>query len=540
MKVGSVNHGTANIDDPASETPLAPGSLTFIIDCTGSARDRTDVGLTSTLTSIAQQTHDGWRAIILALPDLTFPSDAPQLLVERRTVDHRSHTWEAINDIVESSISTAVTVVRPGDVILPDAANALLERFARSDAPHLVYTDARTASTGVAILKPAPSPHRLRSVPYFGYLTAMRSSSIVGAGGARSGYDGAEWVDLALRVASSSRTVAHLPDVMIEQAMPHAAFDESDPVETASAGRAVADLRSRDGGIWKSEGLLAGNWPSRRCPEGEPLVSVIIPTRGDSAVVRGVERCLVVEAVRSVVSLTTWSNFEIVVVVDDATPPTVTEELAQVAGDRLRLVPFSRPFSFSEKMNLGVIRSSGEFVLFLNDDIEVITPEWMSAMLALVQLPGAGIVGAMLYFEDDTIQHAGHAYYRDDVTHIALHSARGALGPEGSFAIEREVDGATAACAMMPRTVFFDVGGFTPLLPGNFNDVDLCMKIKQRGLWAYVTPFAELYHFESRSRDPRVAKYEIDITWGRWGHKFWDSDFWPYDPHTYYAARLRL
>ena len=94
----------------------------------------------------------------------------------------------------------------------------------------------------------------------------------------------------------------------------------------------------------------------------------------------------------------------------------------------------------------------------------------------------------------------------------------------------------TAACSMMPRSVFFKIGGFSTLLPGNFNDVDLCMKVASLGYHSYWTPFAELYHFESKSRDPRVALYEIQTAWGRWEHLFWESKYWPEDPHTVYRS----
>jgi GT2 family glycosyltransferase len=243
------------------------------------------------------------------------------------------------------------------------------------------------------------------------------------------------------------------------------------------------------------------------------------------------QRVMVVEAVRSIMNISTYRNFEFVFVVDATTPAVVQSELRAMAGERATFVQWLEPFSFSRKVNLGVLQARGEFVLILNDDVELITPDWIESMLALAQLPRAGTVGAMLYFEDDKIQHAGHAYYRLNVTHIGLNSERGAAGPFGGFLVEREVAGNTAACCMMTRELFLKAGGFSTLLPGNFNDVDLCLKISTLGYQSYWTPFAELHHFESKSRDPRVSASEVRTTWGRWEHLLYASDLWPTDPH---------
>jgi GT2 family glycosyltransferase len=245
---------------------------------------------------------------------------------------------------------------------------------------------------------------------------------------------------------------------------------------------------------------------------------------------------MVVEAVRDVVTASTYRNFEFVVVIDEIASQSVRDELVQIAGERMRFVEWTGPFSFSRKMNVGVLHARGEYVLLLNDDVELISPGWIESLLALAQMPNAGMVGPMLYFEDDTIQHAGHAYYRNDVTHIGLHSERGASGPFDGFLLEREVAGNTGACTLMTKALYLEAGGFSHLLPGNFNDVDLCMKVLSLGYQSYWTPYVELYHFESKSRDPRVAAYEIETAWGRWQHLLWYSPMWPTDPHELFAA----
>jgi GT2 family glycosyltransferase len=138
----------------------------------------------------------------------------------------------------------------------------------------------------------------------------------------------------------------------------------------------------------------------------------------------------------------------------------------------------------------------------------------------------------MLYYEDDTIQHAGHAYYQGSPTHIGLGLPRGSKGPNSSFLVDRKVSGVTAACALMPRHVFMEAGGFSALLPGNFNDVDLCLKVGSLGNDIYWTPNAELYHYESKTRDAHVHYYELDVIEQRWGLKLDDSRFWRVHPFS--------
>jgi GT2 family glycosyltransferase len=259
-------------------------------------------------------------------------------------------------------------------------------------------------------------------------------------------------------------------------------------------------------------------------------VSIVIHSRGIYADIDGKSRCYLLEAVTSIVTLSTYSHIELVVVLDSVADPGVIDSLHEIAGSRLRIVPWTEPFNFSDKINRGVIAASGEFVLLLNDDVEIISPDWIESLLALGQRPGAGMVGAMLYYEDGTIQHAGHAYYEGDASHIGLDVARGEAGPLGGFRVEREVSGVTAACALMPAKVFRQVGGLSGLLPGAFNDVDLCMKVTWLGNEIYWTPHAELFHFESKTRDASVHEFEIDVAWGRWGFRMHDPRYWPY-PH---------
>jgi GT2 family glycosyltransferase len=263
---------------------------------------------------------------------------------------------------------------------------------------------------------------------------------------------------------------------------------------------------------------------------GEPLVSIVIPTGGATGAVRGATRTFVVEAIRSIVDRSTYRNIEFVVVADQATPVEVIEMLVSLCGQRLRVVWFDHPFNYSRKVNWGAATAAGDYLILLNDDVEVISPDWIETMLSLAQQPEVGAVGAALVFEDGRLQHGGHFYDRGSpLRHIGYGASPEDPGPVSSFRLERECSGVTAACVMVSRFDYVALGGLAVDLPFNFNDVDLCIKIRTSGKRIVWTPFARLYHFESRTRRAGVGWSEMDLVRRRWGSLLDCADpFWRY------------
>lgn len=422
------------------------------------------------------------------------------------------------------------------DLVDELAVYCLATGFGKSPDIEIVFTDEAEMDAHDkirrTIRKPDYSPERLRSQNSIGDLTFYRAALLRSIGGARSGVDGAEFYDLILRATRRARVVEHIPQVLYFRRMVDPPIDwaVSRGKLVAAARRVLADHLEATGGGTVGEEVADGIFRTHRPIKGSPLVSIVIPTRGGRAVVRGEDRCLIIDAVQSIVTSTEYPNYEIIVVIDSGAEQGVEAALHNLAGDRISFIHWTGPFSFAGKMNLGVLNARGEFVLLLNDDVEVISPEWLGAMLALAQLPGAGMVGAMLYYDDDTIQHAGHLYYGGDLPHIGHLAPRGTAGPLGGLLVEREVSGVTAACALLPREVFLRVGGFSDLLPLNFNDVDLSMKLTWLGYDIYWTPYAELYHYESGSRAPTVYEYEVNTLRRRWEPWMSAPMYWPYHP----------
>lgn len=425
-----------------------------------------------------------------------------------------------------SQASTLFTAVVTQPVhFLKSGFSTLLSYADQADAPDVIYADSSDC------LRPDFSPERLRCHNYLGELLVFRTALVGDIGGYRRELGRAAVYDLALRATAASRVVSHVSSAIYRT--------RSRSVDSQTPASSDRNALEKDYTRALNEHLLAtggghvvaiaqnGVFDTRRDVTGTPLVSIVIPTRGTNSGVGGSEKALVIQAVRSIIGVTSYQNFEIVVVADAVADPAVLTQLSAIAGERLRVVQWTKPFNFSEKMNFGVLHARGEYVLLLNDDIEVLSQGWLESMLALAQRPNAGMVGAMLYYQDDTIQHAGHAYVEGSPTHIGLGLPRGSSGPNNGYRVEREVSGVTAACALMSRKVFLDVGGFTSLLPGNFNDVDLCLKVGWKGYDIYWTPHAELYHFESKSRDAHVHYYELDVIGRRWGLRLSDPRFWP-------------
>lgn len=418
-----------------------------------------------------------------------------------------------LDGLLAASSAEALVIVRAGR-ITPDAIAKVDGFLARYPEVQAVYGDSTTES-GAPLMRPLFSPLRLLGNDYLGPVVAIRMGALRRLGGIRGEARRAQVLDLVLRLDRASERIALLPDILAIEDLAH-----DDYAGTSEAQRRVVEHELRARGISADvddvEPFLRR---VRYALDDEPLVSVVIPTRGSSAQIGGAERVLVVEAVRGVVEGSSYGNIEVVVVADAETPREVVDELERICGDRLRLVLWDAPFNFSGKMNRGAAAARGEFLMLLNDDVEIVTPDWLETMVGLARQPGVGIVGAQLYFEDSTLQHSGQVYTGGVAGHAAFGWEGGRDDSIKSLSVDHEVSGVTAACALVRRDVFLEVGGFSLAFPGNYNDVDLNMKIRATGRSAVFTPWARLYHFESKTRDPKILDTDISTLQARWGRR---------------------
>jgi GT2 family glycosyltransferase len=440
---------------------------------------------------------------------------------------------DQLNEELGSISSEFVALVTSRALLEPNAVGEAVKAFQRFPATDLIYGDSMAPGGHGLLDRPGFSPLRLRSQDYLGDVLVVRTELLGRIEGFRAGLDGVHLYDVDLRAVATVAQVLHLPLELsfsdrVDELLIARRSDRKRPADPylKARMRAIEDHLAQLGVRGDVEQDDQGTIRIRYPVVGEPRVSLIIPTRGSSATIAGRSRVLVTDAIRGILERSTYQNIEFVVVADGDTPQSVIDDLVDVAGERLRLVRWTEPFNFSAKINRGAVCATGEYLLPLNDDIELVTPDWIEVMLGLAQQSSVGLVGVTLFFEDGSIQHAGHLYRDGAAGHVALGWDLSWDDRLGSLSADREVSGVTAACAMVRADSFWKVGGFSALLPGNYNDVDFCMKIRAQDLSIVWTPHVRLYHFESKSRVATIAPSELDTIRGRWARLMHSDEYW--------------
>lgn len=397
-------------------------------------------------------------------------------------------------------------------------ALALVDEAIRSNPEaDLVYTDEDAIDAAGrrsdAFFKPGWSPERLRTEMYVGRLSFLRRSLVEEVGGfdAALGTGAAEW-DLTLKVSERARAILHVPRLLYHR---HATAQGGDDGASLRAVQAHCERIGLPASV-EADPTRPGGCRLRPALPEKPKVSIVIPTCGQSRAIRGTEAVLVLHCVRSILATSTYEDFEIVCVADASTEPAVLDELRRIGGERLRVVAYERPFNFSAKINLGAAHGEGEHLLLLNDDMEVLTPDWIERLVMYSGHRGIGAVGAQLRWEDERVQHAGVVLEHG----LPGHVYRGAGGELNGYArnvlVTQNYLAVTGACLMTPRDAFEAVGGLSEELPVNYNDIDYCLKLRAHGLRVVYDADTVLYHFESSSRETKVEDWEKSMLRERW------------------------
>jgi GT2 family glycosyltransferase len=485
------------------------------------------------LLSVLGQSYGDWELCLAddasQQPHVREILDAAVARDPRIRVEH-SERNEGIVGASNRALATArgefVALLDHDDTLHPDALAHVAEAIDANPEADYVYTDEdkidrRGWHSGV-FFKPDWSPERMRTQMYTCHFSVFRRSLVEEVGGFDPEFEGSQDWDLVLKVTERARAVVHVPRILYhwrmletsaagggEAAKPYA-FEAGKRAVQAHCDRiglpAEVERDREDPGVLHLQPRL----------RPQPLVSIVIPTAGQRRDIRFEEAVLVENCVESIVERSSYENYEVVCVFGEATPPEVLERLREIAGERLRLVPYEGEFNFSKKINLGALHSEGEQLLLLNDDIEVRTDDWIERMVMYAGLDGVGIVGGRLIWSDGRLQHVGIGFDGG----LPGHNYRGFHGDYRGYAnavvIARNCLGVTAACLMTPKQTFEAVGGMTTTLPLNFNDVDYCLKVYVSGQRIVYDPDLVMYHFESSSRDPEVRHWEIEQMRDRW------------------------
>jgi GT2 family glycosyltransferase len=486
------------------------------------------------LRSVRSQSFGDWELCLVddgsAQPHVREVLERARRRDPRVRVEHRE-TNEGIvaasNDALAMARGEFVALLDHDDVLHPDALAHVAEAIDRTPEADYVYTDEDKIDLAgrhsSPFLKPDWSPERLRTQMYTCHLSVLRRTLVEEVGGFDPEFEGSQDWDLVLKVTERARAVVHVPRVLYHWRMleSSAAADQGVKPWASEAGcRAVQAHCDRIGLPARVELDRGDPGVLHLGPrlEREPPVSIVIPTGGQLREIRFEQVVLIVNCVRSIVERSSYGNYEIVCVVDEGLSPAIVEELQELAGERLRLVSFSGPFDFSAKINRGAVRSSGEHLLLLNDDIEVTTPNWIERMVMYSSQDGIGAVGGKLLWGDTRLQHVGVAFEDALPHHHYRGFAESFAGYANAVRIARNCLAVTGACLMTRRDVFEELGGLASTFPVNFNDIDYCLKVHASGRRIVYDPDLVMYHFESSSRTAEVERWEVEQLLERWQH----------------------
>ncbi len=478
------------------------------------------------IARVLAQTYERWDLTVLtdAEPGSHVPAD-----VGYRTLTCPDSTRASrVNAALPDVLGDFVVVVGPEDVLYPDSLALLARAWVASPGADLVYggddlcvltVDTRGvehATRRDPFFKPAWNPELLHSTAYLGGVTWFRTSLVVAAGGLRD-FPGAEVWDLALQLTGSGATVAQAAGIVagrLRSAPPVPDTTATAVLESALAAEATPAATVE-------RGQVAGTWNVHYPRLGEPLVSIVIPSKNAYDVVR---RC-----VESVYAETAYPSFEVVLVDTGSDDPEVLRWYADMARRHpsFRLVDWpEQPFSYARSCNAGAEVARGEILVMLNNDTEVLQPSWLEVLVAEAQRPQTGVVGCLLLYPDGlTVQHAGIGL---GIKTLAGNSLSGlrldrrlSRTQELMLWSRRATTAVTAACFALRKTTYDEVGGFDPELRITFNDVDLCLRIAALGYRSVYTPAVRLLHHESKTIAPGRDWTELfaaaDLFRARWG-----------------------
>jgi len=463
--------------------------------------------LRAMLDSVLAQSYPNWE-LCLVDGGSTTPAVA-DLLRDYASCDARLRVRRLPNNLGISGNSNVALEMAEGefvalldhdDVLEPHALFAVAEALNRQPETDLIYSDhdVLSADGRVAshpVFKPSWSPETMLSANYLTHLTVLRTAVVREAGGFVPDTDGAQDWDLFLRVGEKTSRIVHLPLVLYHwrsstgstardiRAKPGVPGTQLRVIEHHLARQGLVNPRAR----FDDSGFIRVDWAFDR----GRLVSIIIPSRGANALL---ERCI-----QSILGRTTYPSLEILVVNNGPQPPTAFDYYEEISRDpRVRVVHDERPFNYSAASNLGARLAKGDLLLFLNNDTEVMSSDWLDELAMWATRPSVGLVGAKLLFPNGRIQHAGVVL---GLTGFAGHIFAGAVeGRESCFGLAewyRNFLAVTAACLLTRRDVFEKLGGFDEALTLCGSDVVLGLRAHELGYRVVYNPFARVRHHES-------------------------------------------
>lgn len=468
--------------------------------------------LQEAVDSVRNQIYPNWE---LCIADDASPGAETQALLRKlETQDTRirvvyreqnGHISAASNSALSIASGQWVALLDHDDILPADALARVAECINQHPDAGVIYSDEDKINEHGERLnpyfKPDWNPDLFLSQNMVSHLGVFRRDLIEAVGGFRLGLEGSQDYDLALRIIErlQPQQIIHIPRVLYHWRVHSGSTALSADVKTYAqdaAVRALTDHLQRmriDATIELTRGIQYRiRYP---LPATPPLVSLIIPTRNALALVR--------QCIESILAKTTYPNYEILLIDNASDDPEALAYFETLkASDRVRVIRDDRPFNYSMLNNGAVAQANGELIALVNNDIEVISPDWLQEMVSIALQPGVGAVGACLWYPDNTLQHGGVVIGIGGCAgHAQKQLERGGPGYNGRGALIQSYSAVTAACLVVKKDRYIKVGGLNEKsLTVAFNDVDFCLKLREAGYRNIWTPYAELYHHESATR----------------------------------------
>ena len=501
------------------------------------------------LESVRRQSYENWQ---LCLADGS-PDDKAKEFIEKHYGREKRIVYRKLEENGGISVNTNEAVALAAgeylmlcdhdDTLEPDALYEIVKAINDTGADVLYTDEDKVSMDGRHYFDPNFKPDfnlfRLRENNYICHIFVVKKSLTDETGLLRSEFDGAQDFDFILRCCEKAQKITHIPKVLYHWRchMDSTAADPSSKAYAYEAGRkAVREHYQRLGIDAKVEMTERPGWyRSHVKVQGNPLISVIIPNKDHTD---DLELCLF-----SMTRKSTYRNYEILIVENNSEKEETFEYYRKLPDryPKARVLTWEKEFNYSAINNFAAKEAKGEYLLFLNNDVEILTPDWMEEMLQNCQQENVAAVGAKLYYPDDTIQHAGVVLGLGGIAgHIMCRASKGDPGYFGRMISVQEISAVTAACMMVKKSDFDAVGGLDETFQVAFNDIDLCMKFRAAGKKIIFTPYAELYHYESKSRgleDTPEKQFRFDKEVKRFQEK-WAQQLEMGDP--YYSPNLSV
>ena len=469
------------------------------------------------IQSVRKQTYGKWELCIAnanpaneTVAEILRISSTKDERIKVKDVPENEGIAQNTNAALASATGDYIGLLDHDDLLTPDALYEVVKAINENDRPQVLYSDEDKVTMDLSEhfqphMKPDYNKDLLRSNNYITHFFVADRTLVEEVGGEDGEYNGAQDYDLILKCTERAKGIAHIPRILYHWRV-HKASTADNPASKMYAfdagKRAIEDHLKRCGEIGKvSHEKDLGFYRVKYQVQGSPLISIIIPNKDQ---VESLDKCL--ESIEK----SSYKNYEIIIVENNSTEDETFAYYKKIESDKIRIVYWSDEFNYSAINNFGVKHARGDYLLLLNNDVEVITTDWLEELTANCQRKDVGIVGARLYYPDDTIQHAGIV--------IGIGGVAGALfvgmprmftGYLHKAAIQQDLSAVTAACMMVKRSVYEELGGLEEELKVAFNDVDFCLRAREKGYLVVYDPNVELYHFESKSRGMEDSKEKI-------------------------------